>query len=62
MLACSFKSALYYVYFIHLILLCVKSSTYFIRLNLWLQLDHLVLALPGAHFLGLQCGLGGVEN
>ena len=34
----------------------------FIGLNLHLQLDHVVLVLPGACFLGLYLGLGGVEK
>ena len=34
----------------------------FIGLNPCLQLDHLVLVLPGTHFLGLCLGLGGPEK
>ena len=30
--------------------------------KLVVMLDHLVLDLPGVHFLGHQCGLGGAEN
>ena len=47
----------YYITMLHALHLSV-----FIGLKLCFWLDHLVLVLPGAHFLGLCFGLGGTEK